>query len=65
MRLQAALPSMQTVLPQDVHISYEFDQSKYVREAINDVFHEGLLGTMLAGLMILLFLGIYAARRLL
>ena len=54
--LTAALPRMQKVLPSDVTISYEFDQSKYVREAIADVFHEGLLGTILPGLMILLFL---------
>ncbi|MBS1994050.1 MAG: efflux RND transporter permease subunit [Cyanobacteria bacterium SZAS LIN-3] len=54
--LRAALPRMQSVLPKGVFISYEFDQSKYVREAINDVFHEGLLGTILPGLMILLFL---------
>jgi multidrug efflux pump subunit AcrB len=54
--LTATLPRMQAVLPQDVKISYEFDQSKYVREAINDVFHEGLLGTILPGLMILIFL---------
>ena len=54
--LNKALPRMQSVLPPDVKISYEFDQSKYVREAIQDVFHEGLLGTILPGLMILLFL---------
>ncbi len=54
--LQAALPRMQEVLPPGVKISYEFDQSKYVREAIENVFHEGLLGTLLPGLMILLFL---------
>ncbi len=54
--LRAALPRMQSVLPKDVKISYEFDQSKYVREAIENVFHEGLLGTLLPGLMILLFL---------
>ncbi len=54
--LKGALPKMQSVLPKDVKISYEFDQSKYVREAINDVFHEGLMGTILPGLMILLFL---------
>lgn len=54
--LKAALPRMQSVLPADVHVSYEFDQSKYVREAIENVFHEGLLGTILPGLMILLFL---------
>jgi multidrug efflux pump subunit AcrB len=54
--LRATLPRMQAVLPPDVKISYEFDQSKYVREAINDVFHEGVMGTILPGLMILLFL---------
>lgn len=54
--LNATLPRMQSVLPSDVKISYEFDQSKYVREAITDVFHEGLMGTILPGLMILLFL---------
>lgn len=54
--LRGALPRMQAVLPDDVRISYEFDQSKYVREAIENVFHEGLLGTLLPGLMILLFL---------
>ncbi|MBA3855289.1 MAG: acriflavin resistance protein [Cyanobacteria bacterium PR.3.49] len=54
--LRGALPRMQSVLPKDVRISYEFDQSKYVREAIDDVFHEGLMGTILPGLMILLFL---------
>ena len=56
MHLQAALARMKSVLPKDVDISYEFDQSKYVREAIENVFHEGLLGTILPGLMILLFL---------
>lgn len=54
--LKTALPRMQAVLPADVKISYEFDQSKYVTEAITDVFHEGLMGTILPGLMILLFL---------
>ncbi|MBY0357481.1 MAG: efflux RND transporter permease subunit [Candidatus Obscuribacterales bacterium] len=54
--LKKSLPRMQDVLPPDVKISYEFDQSKYVREAINDVFHEGLMGSLLPALMILLFL---------
>jgi multidrug efflux pump subunit AcrB len=54
--LRKTMPKMQSVLPKDVTISYEFDQSKYVREAITDVFHEGLMGTLLPGLMILLFL---------
>jgi multidrug efflux pump subunit AcrB len=54
--LRAALPRMQAVLPPDVGISYEFDQSKYVREAIAEVFREGVLGAILPGLMVLLFL---------
>lgn len=54
--VREALPAMQAVLPKDVTISYEFDQSKYVRAAIDDVLYEGLMGTILPGLMILLFL---------
>jgi multidrug efflux pump subunit AcrB len=54
--LRNALPHMQAVLPEDVKISYEFDQSKYVREAINDVFHEALMGSLLPAVMILFFL---------
>lgn len=54
--IRKALPRMQAVLPSDVKISYEFDQSKHVTDSIDDVLHEGLLGTLLPGLMILLFL---------
>ena len=54
--MKAALPDMQAVLPPDVHISYEFDQSPYVTRAIWGVVGEGALGAMLVGLMILLFL---------
>ncbi len=55
-RVKAALPKMQTVLPPDVHVSYEFDQSPYVTRAIWGVAGEGALGAGLVGLMILLFL---------
>lgn len=54
--LRAALPRMQSILPADVKLSYEFDQSKKVTESITDVLQEGALGAMLPGLMILLFL---------
>jgi multidrug efflux pump subunit AcrB len=35
----------------------EFDQSQFVRQAISTVLHEGAMGLILTGLMILLFLG--------
>src|SRR5271165_535291 len=54
--VKAALPDMQAVLPSDIHVSYEFDQSPYVTRAIWGVVSEGALGAMLVGLMILLFL---------
>jgi len=44
-------------IPQDIKITYEFDQSQYVRAALLSVLREGLIGAGLTGLMILLFLG--------
>jgi multidrug efflux pump subunit AcrB len=54
--IRASLPRMNAALPPSVKVSYEFDQSKYVRDAINDVLFEGAMGAILPGLMILLFL---------
>jgi multidrug efflux pump subunit AcrB len=50
------LPKFQSVLPADVKVSYEFDQSPYVTRAIGGLTLEGALGAVLTGLMILLFL---------
>jgi multidrug efflux pump subunit AcrB len=50
------LPKFQSVLPGDVKVSYEFDQSPYVLRAIRGLLLEGGLGAILTGLMILLFL---------
>ena len=50
------LPKMQEALPDDIHVSFEFDQSPYVTRAINGLALEGLLGAGLTGLMVLLFL---------
>jgi multidrug efflux pump subunit AcrB len=50
------LAKFQAVLPDDVRVSYEFDQSPYVVRAINGLALEGLLGAILTGLMVLLFL---------
>src|SRR5438067_3354532 len=50
------IPRFQSAVPGDVKISYEFDQSPYVRRAIRGLTLEGGLGALLTGLMILLFL---------
>ncbi len=47
----------QSLIPPDIKITYEFDQSQYVRAALFSVLREGLIGAGLTGLMILLFLG--------
>jgi multidrug efflux pump subunit AcrB len=57
--IKKALPDMQAALgadAQDIRISFEFDQSPYVTRAVASVVSEGLLGAVLVGLMILLFL---------
>lgn len=51
-----ALPKMQAVLPDDIKVSFEFDQSPYVTRAVEGVAMEGALGAVLVGLMVLLFL---------
>ncbi|MEO8662858.1 MAG: efflux RND transporter permease subunit, partial [Bryobacteraceae bacterium] len=55
-RVRAALPDMRKVVPEDVSISLEFDQSRFVSSAIRGLVNEGLLGALLTGLMVLLFL---------
>jgi multidrug efflux pump subunit AcrB len=50
------LPRFQAVLPPGVKVDYEFDQSVYVRESIKSLVFEGVLGAILTGLMVLLFL---------
>ena len=50
------LKNFQAVLPPGVKVSYEFDQSPFVTRAILGLTEEGLLGAVLTGLMVLLFL---------
>jgi multidrug efflux pump subunit AcrB len=54
--VKANLAKFQSVLPADVKVSYEFDQSPYVTRAIGGLVLEGALGAVLTGLMVLLFL---------
>jgi multidrug efflux pump subunit AcrB len=44
-------------VPSNLKATLLFDQSVFVKEAINTVMHEGLIGLFLTGIMILLFLG--------
>lgn len=54
--IKKALPTMQKELPEDIRVSFEFDQSPYVTRAIQSLFTEGALGAILTGLMVLVFL---------
>ena len=54
--LKSKIPEMQSLLPDDVKISYEFDQSVFVINAVKSLMTEGGLGAILTGLMVLLFL---------
>jgi multidrug efflux pump subunit AcrB len=54
--IRRSLLLFQSVLPEGVTIRYAFDESPTVVAAIRSVVTEGLLGAVLTGLMILLFL---------
>ncbi len=54
--LRAKLPEMQALLPDNIHLSYEFDQSVYVTQAVHSLAFEGGLGALLTGFVVLLFL---------
>jgi multidrug efflux pump subunit AcrB len=54
--VKANLAQFKAAVPADVKIDYEFDQSSYVRNSLLSVVKEGLLGALLTGLMVLLFL---------
>ena len=55
--LKKAIPRMQSQLPEDVKLSYEFDQSTYVINSVKSLLSEGAIGAILTGLMVILFLG--------
>ncbi|MBO9618674.1 MAG: efflux RND transporter permease subunit [Niabella sp.] len=55
--LKKAMPKIQSQLPEDVKLSYEFDQSTYVMNSVKSLMSEGVIGAILTGLMVMLFLG--------
>lgn len=54
--LKQTIPDIQRNLPDDVTVSYEFDQSVYVINAVKSLIVEGVVGALLTGLMVVLFL---------
>ena len=54
--VRRALPAMRNVAPEDVKIDLVFDQSRYVVGALNGLIVEALIGALLTGLMVLIFL---------
>jgi multidrug efflux pump subunit AcrB len=54
--VKSNLSRFQAVLPDDVKVSFKFDESPIVYRAIESVGVEGALGAGLTGLMVLLFL---------
>ena len=55
-QIHDSMPLFQSVVPEDVTVRYEFDESPTVRAAIKSVATEGAIGALLTGLMILIFL---------
>lgn len=55
--LKKAIPTLEAQLPEDVKLSFEFDQSVYVINSVKSLLTEGIIGAILTGLMVLLFLG--------
>lgn len=55
-RVREALPSFQKVVPEDVSVSIELDQTPVVEQSLGNLLREGLLGALLTGVMVLVFL---------
>jgi multidrug efflux pump subunit AcrB len=54
--VRANLGRFQALVPDDITVSYELDQSVNVSAALSSVTREAVLGALLTGLMVLLFL---------
>ena len=50
------LPKFKAACPEDIIVTFEFDQSPWIIRAIEDLVKEGMLGAVLTGLMVLVFL---------
>ena len=54
--VKANLARFQALVPDDITVTYELDQSRNVSAALQAVLREAVLGALLTGLMVLLFL---------
>src|SRR4029453_1911254 len=54
--VRANLGRFQALVPDDIAVSYELDQSTHVAAALQTVTQEAILGALLTGLMVLVFL---------
>jgi multidrug efflux pump subunit AcrB len=54
--VKANLGRFQALVPDDITVSYELDQSRNVSAALASVLREAVLGALLTGLMVLVFL---------
>ena len=54
--IKTALPDLKKLVPPDVDIRLDFDQSRYVTNSLRGLLFEAVLGALLTGLMVLLFL---------
>ena len=55
-KVKSELPKMQALIPEDIRVSFELDQSTYVQNSVRGLITEGMLGALLTGLAVLLFL---------
>jgi multidrug efflux pump subunit AcrB len=55
--VKAMLPDIQAVSPEGMELKTDFDQSVFVRAAVENVVKEAVLSSVLVALMILVFLG--------
>ena len=51
------LPDIQATAPDGLELKLDFDQSVFVRGAVENIVHEAILSSILVSLMILVFLG--------
>src|SRR5215212_12000494 len=55
--VKAMLPDIQATAPEGLELKMDFDQSVFVRAAVENVIKEAILSSILVSLMILVFLG--------